>query len=106
MPNITFVSADGTKTTATADVGANVMQVALVNNIPGISGDCGGACQCATCHVFVGEAWKAVFPPVGDMEDAMLDCTLEPRGECSRLSCQLFVTEDMDGMEITLPAAQ
>lgn len=106
MPNIVFVGADGTKTTIAADVGANVMQLAVVNKVPGIRGDCGGACQCATCHVFVGEAWKALFSPVGETEDSMLDCTFEPRQDNSRLSCQLSVTADMDGIEFQLPAEQ
>lgn len=106
MPKLTYVNADGSRTEIEAEVGASVMQSALVRGLPGINGDCGGACQCATCHCFVEDAWLDKLPPVEDQEDAMLDCTTEPRKPNSRLSCTLVMSEVLDGLTVHLPAVQ
>jgi 2Fe-2S ferredoxin len=106
MPQLIYVNADGTRTEIEAEEGASVMQSALSRNLPGINGDCGGSCQCATCHCFVEEAWLDKLPPVEDQEDAMLDCTAEARRPNSRLSCMLVMSAALDGLTVHLPAAQ
>ena len=106
MPKLTYVNAEGVRTEIDAEVGASVMQSALVRGLPGINGDCGGACQCATCHCYVEEAWLDKLPPVEDQEDAMLDCTTEARKPNSRLSCTLVMSEALDGLTVHLPAVQ
>lgn len=106
MPKLSYIAHDGTRVDVDAAVGATVMQSALERNIAGISGDCGGACQCCTCHVFVAETWQHRLPPVDDMEDAMLDSTAEPRRANSRLSCMLTMNADLDGLVVHLPASQ
>jgi ferredoxin, 2Fe-2S len=106
MPKLSYIMHDGTRTDVNAAVGATVMQSALERNIAGISGDCGGACQCCTCHVFVEEAWQDRLPPIDDMEDAMLDSTAEPRHANSRLSCMLTMNAELDGLVVHLPASQ
>ena len=75
------------------------MEAAIDNNVNGIVADCGGACACATCHVYISEAWLDKLPPLEDMEDAMLDAALDRR-PTSRLSCQIKVTESLDGIEL------
>ena len=106
MPTIAYITASGERIELEAEVGNNVMQAALAHNLPGIQGDCGGAGQCATCHCYVDEAWLAKLPAVEEMEDAMLDCTAEPRQPNSRLSCALPVTSELDGLVVRLPATQ
>lgn len=106
MPTIHYLSADGQRTSLDVDVGVSVMQAALLKGLPGIQGDCGGACQCATCHVYVDDAWVGRVPPIEDMEDAMLDCTSEPRQPNSRLCCNVLVSEELDGLVVRLPAVQ
>lgn len=106
MPKIAYITASGDRIELDADVGSNVMQAALVNNLAGIQGDCSDAGQCATCHCYVDDAWLAKLPAVEEMEDAMLDCTAEPRQPNSRLSCALTVTAEMDGLVVRLPATQ
>jgi 2Fe-2S ferredoxin len=106
MPTISYIAADGTRTDIDAEAGTSVMQAALVRGLPGINGDCGGSCQCATCHVYVDEAWLDRLPAIDDMEDAMLDSTAEPRQANSRLSCTLYVTPELDGITVRLPASQ
>ncbi|MFM0013366.1 2Fe-2S iron-sulfur cluster-binding protein [Paraburkholderia sediminicola] len=106
MPKLSYITHDGSRTDVDTAVGATVMQSALERNIAGISGDCGGACQCCTCHVFVEEAWQDRLPPIDDMEDAMLDSTAEPRRVNSRLSCMLTMTQELDGLVVHLPVSQ
>ena len=105
MPKITFVIADGSRRTVVARSGDSVMQAAIKNSVPGIDADCGGACACATCHVYVDEPWLAHLPPIGEMELAMLDFaqTVLPT---SRLSCQLPVTDEVDGLVVSMPESQ
>ncbi len=106
MPLITCLTADGNRTDLEVPVGMTLMQAALAKGLPGINADCGGACQCATCHVFVEAPWTERFPAIDDTEDAMLDCTGEPRQSGSRLSCQLQIQAEHDGMVVRIPAVQ
>jgi 2Fe-2S ferredoxin len=85
--------------------GDSVMQTAIKNGIPGIDADCGGACACATCHVYVGESWKDSVNKVGDMEASMLDFAQVVLPN-SRLSCQLQVVEALDGLVVAIPESQ
>ncbi len=105
MPKITYIQANGKSQTVEVAIGWSVMEGAVKNRIPGIDADCGGACACATCHVYVDPAWEAVPPAKTDMEEAMLDFAqvIAPN---SRLSCQIRVTSDMDGMIVRLPFSQ
>ncbi|MGC6471615.1 MAG: 2Fe-2S iron-sulfur cluster-binding protein [Parvibaculales bacterium] len=105
MPKITFVEQDGTEHIHEGDVGMTVMEVAIKNSVPGIDADCGGACACATCHVYVDAGWtEKVGGPI-DMEEDMLDFAFEVQDN-SRLSCQIKVTDELDGLKLTLPAQQ
>ena len=105
MPKITYVDHAGTARTVEGSVGATVMETALRNNVPGIDAECGGACACATCHVYVDDAWIAVVGKAQDMEQDMLDFATDVR-ENSRLSCQIKITPDLDGMKVATPAQQ
>ncbi|MCC6946226.1 MAG: 2Fe-2S iron-sulfur cluster binding domain-containing protein [Bradyrhizobiaceae bacterium] len=105
MPKITYIDHDGTKRTVDAEAGATVMETAIRNNIPGIVAECGGACSCATCHVHVDEAWKDKVGPPSAMEEDMLDFAFDVR-PTSRLSCQIKVTNELDGLVVHTPAQQ
>ena len=105
MPKITFIQPDETAQTVEVALGWSVMEGAVRNLVPGIDADCGGACACATCHVYVDPAWAATLPAKSDMEDAMLDFAQDVR-PTSRLSCQLRVTSEMDGLVVRVPASQ
>ncbi len=105
MAKITYVDQDGTKREVEAKPGQSIMEVAVANMIPGIDADCGGACACATCHVYVDDAWAAKLKPKDDMEDSMLDFAEDVR-EHSRLCCQILVTEELDGIVVTTPESQ
>ena len=105
MIKITFVEHDGSSRQVEARAGNTLMQTAAINGIPGIEADCGGGCSCATCHVFVDSAWTEVVGPANQLEDAMLSLAAE-RKDNSRLSCQIVVTEEMDGLIVTTPVSQ
>jgi ferredoxin, 2Fe-2S len=105
MPKITFVDAKGTARTVEAEVGATVMETAIRNSIPGIEAECGGACACATCHVYVGEDWTAAVGKPAPMEDDMLDFAFDVR-PTSRLCCQIKVKAEFDGLTVTTPERQ
>jgi 2Fe-2S ferredoxin len=105
MPKITFVEHNGTQHTVDAESGKSVMQAAMDSLVPGIDADCGGECSCATCHVMVKADWLAKVGAPNDAEDSMLDLNPE-RAENSRLSCQLTVSEDLDGLIVDLPEFQ
>jgi 2Fe-2S ferredoxin len=105
MPKITYIEHNGTKHDVEVPVGHTVMEGARDNNIPGIEADCGGACACATCHVFVDAAWIDKTGKPGSMEESMLDFA-EGVTPLSRLSCQISMTPDLDGIVVRLPAAQ
>lgn len=105
MAKITYIDQDGTKREVEAKPGQSIMEVAVANMIPGIDADCGGACACATCHVYVDDAWAGKLKEKDDMEDSMLDFAEDVR-EHSRLSCQILVTEELDGIVVTTPESQ
>jgi len=105
MPKITYVEHNGTEHTVDVPVGLTVMEGAVNNNIPGIDADCGGACACSTCHAYVDPAWVDRLAEREDMEVDMLDFAFEPN-ERSRLTCQVKVTADMDGLVLQLPEKQ
>ena len=99
MPRITYFDATGARHEVDVDVGSTVMEGAIDNDVPGIVAECGGACACATCHVYVDEAWLATLDPVSEMEDAMLDSAVS-RQPNSRLSCQIEVATALDGLVV------
>src|SRR5262245_26748675 len=105
MPKITYVEHNGKEHTADVPTGWTVMEGAVKNRIPGIDADCGGGCACATCHVYVDPAWQDKLPPREYMETSMLDFVQE-RKESSRLSCQVKVTPDLDGLVVRTPKSQ
>ena len=105
MVKITYIDSDGTARTAEADIGSTVMEVAIRNDIPGIVAECGGACACATCHVHVAEEWKAAAGEPASMEEDMLDFAFDVRST-SRLSCQIRVTPELDGLVVHVPKEQ
>lgn len=103
MPKINFLSADGTTHQVNVATGLSVMEAAMNNNVPGVTAECGGACACATCHVYVQDG--ADLPEADGMEGDMLEFAWEPK-DTSRLSCQIKVTDAMDGMTFIIPAEQ
>ena len=105
MPKVTFIQPDGKAQTVDIALGWSVMEGAVRNLVPGIDADCGGACACATCHVHVDPAWAAALPAKSDMEEAMLDFAQELK-PTSRLSCQLRMTSEMDGLVVRVPENQ
>ncbi len=105
MVKITFVDFEGTARDVDANVGESVMEAAVRNNIPGIDADCGGACACATCHVYVDPAFKDKTGEQEAMEQSMLDFA-DGVTENSRLSCQISVTAELEGLKVTTPEAQ
>ena len=102
MPKIVFIDYEGEERSVEAKVGDTVMETAVSNDIPGIDADCGGACACATCHVYVNEKWTHVVGDAGELEAEMLEVA-EGVEANSRLACQMSVTEDMDGIVVTTP---
>jgi len=106
MPKITYVEHSGKEHTVEVAEGLTVMEGAVSHNIPGIDADCGGACACSTCHVYVDPAWLEKLPPKEDMELDMLDFAYEPDPERSRLTCQLKVTAALDGLRVQMPEKQ
>ena len=105
MIRITFIEHDGTAHEVVAQEGQTVMEAAVMNGVPGIEASCGGACACATCHVYVDPAWKPVTGAPEVMEEDMLDLAYDVRDE-SRLSCQLRVTPAFDGLVVRVPEFQ
>ena len=105
MVKIVFREHDGTEHVVDAKEGAAVMLAAVTNGVPGIDADCGGACSCATCHVYVKEEWLARLDEITPMEEAMLSLSSD-RKDNSRLSCQIEVNESLDGLEVQTPEFQ
>ena len=105
MAKITYISFSGTETTVDVKPGLSIMEGAVKNNVRGIDGDCGGACACATCHVYVDEAWRSKTGEKSAMEESMLDFAenVQPN---SRLSCQIKVSDALDGLRVTVPEKQ
>lgn len=105
MPLVNYIDASGNQFEADVEVGSNVMQGAVDNMIDGILAECGGACACATCHCYVDAAWLDKVAAPEDAEKDLLEAVVDPKDN-SRLSCQLKVTEEMDGLVVHLPASQ
>ena len=105
MPKVTYIDHTGQERTVEAREGASVMETAVRNDIPGIDADCGGACACATCHVYVDEAFMALVGEPQSMEQSMLDFAEDVRPN-SRLSCQIQITAALDGLRVTTPENQ
>ena len=105
MAKITFIQNDGTERVVEAEPGMTVMEAAVKNNIPGIAAECGGACACATCHVYVDDAWRETTGTPAQMEEDMLDFAFDVR-PTSRLSCQIRVRSELDGLVVETPAQQ
>ena len=106
MPKIVFVDSSGQEQTVDARVGDSVMMSATQNGIEGIVGECGGNCSCATCHVWVREEFVDRVGPATDLEDDLLDMGVSERRSGSRLSCQITVTGDLDGLTLDVPPEQ
>ena len=105
MPRIVFIEHNGTEHAIESDGGTSLMRVAVDNNVPGIDADCGGECACATCHVFIDEAWLPKTGSSGE-EEARLLGFADARRANSRLSCQIEVTDALNGIVVRLPEAQ
>ena len=105
MSKITYIEHNGKSHTLEVANGLTVMEGAVQNNIPGIDADCGGSCACATCHVYVNEKWFDKFPNKESAEEDMLDMAFEPK-KFSRLSCQLTVSDALDGLVVKMPSKQ
>ena len=106
MSTATFISTDGHRSTVPVQTGWTMMEGARAANVDGIVAECGGACACATCHVRVDEQWMDKLPPADSSEIEMLACTAESASDNSRLSCQIVMTETLDGIVFYLPASQ
>lgn len=105
MAKITYIEFDGTSHEVDVPPGWSVMEGAINNNIPGIEAECGGACSCATCHVYVDPAWVEKTGAAEDIENGMLECAFELQ-KTSRLSCQIEVDESLDGLVVRMPERQ
>ena len=105
MPKITYIDSNGNSKTIDVANGLSVMEGAIQNNIPGIDADCGGGMACATCHVYVKEEWLNKLEKPEDAEQDMIDMAFEPKKN-SRLSCQLIVSDKLDGLIVTTPSKQ
>jgi ferredoxin, 2Fe-2S len=105
MPKITFIQPDGTEQVVEAQSGMTVMEAAKKNDVEGIEAECGGACACATCHVYVDEAWREAVGGPSEMEEDMLDFAFDVR-PVSRLSCQIKVSDALDGLVVRVPEKQ
>lgn len=105
MPKITYIESNGTSHEVEAEAGMTVMEAAVKNSVPGIEAECGGACSCATCHVYVSEDWREKTGQPDEMEEDMLDFAFDVR-ESSRLSCQIKVSDELDGLVVNVPEKQ
>jgi 2Fe-2S ferredoxin len=105
MPRVTFIGFTGTAHTVDVPPGTTLMRAATDNRVPGIDGDCGGNCACATCHVYVEQAWLERLGARTPTEEEMLNCVAERQG-VSRLACQIALTDALDGLVVKLPEAQ
>ena len=105
MPKITYIEHNGKSHILDVEKGLTVMEGAVQNNISGIDADCGGGCACATCHVYVDEKWFDKLPKKESSEQDMLDVANEPNS-FSRLSCQITVTDELDGLVVKMPSKQ
>jgi ferredoxin, 2Fe-2S len=106
MPKVTYVGADGAATTLDAQDGTSVMKAAVLNGVSGIVGECGGNLMCATCHVYVDPEWADRLSQMDEVETEMLEEAAAPVTECSRLSCQVIMQPELDGLTVRLPESQ
>jgi 2Fe-2S ferredoxin len=106
MPNVTYISHTGESTTINVPVGSSVMEGAVKNGVDGIVAECGGACMCATCHVYVDPNWLPKLDPIGDEQEDMLGATAADRKPNSRLSCQIAMRQEFDGLVVVMPERQ
>ncbi|MFA7553658.1 MAG: 2Fe-2S iron-sulfur cluster-binding protein [Spongiibacteraceae bacterium] len=105
MPVVKFVNHDGTINEVEVTAGASLMQAAVDNGIDSIIAECGGACSCATCHCYIDDAWVEAVGQPGETEKDMLECVIDPQPN-SRLSCQVHITDELDGLVVKLPESQ
>jgi 2Fe-2S ferredoxin len=105
MAKITFIDSEGTARTVDGDIGSTVMETAIKNGVPEIEAECGGACACSTCHLYVDQAWWEKVGAPSPMEADMLDFAFEVKPN-SRLSCQIKVADELDGLVVTTPSGQ
>lgn len=105
MPTIHFITQDGQDIAVRAQGGSSVMEVAVANNVPGIDAECGGACACATCHIYVDESWVERLPVKSELEAKMLEFAVGQQSN-SRLSCRIAVGPEIDGLVMRIPASQ
>lgn len=105
MPSITFIEFNGSRHTVDAVVGQSLMKAAVANSVPGIDAECGGACACATCHVYIANDWQARIGQAVANEQEMLDFANEVQGS-SRLACQITISAAMDGLVVSMPQSQ
>jgi 2Fe-2S ferredoxin len=105
MPRIVFNEPGGVRREIEAPAGITLMEAAVQNNVQGIVAMCGGACACATCHVYVDSGWLPKLEPREEMEEGMLESAWQPRSN-SRLSCQVHLNAGLDGLEVTVPQQQ
>ena len=105
MPKITYIDSSGASRTVDGEVGATVMETAIKNDVPGIEAECGGACACATCHVYIDDAWQEKTGKPSPMEEDMLDFGYDVKPD-SRLSCQIKVTAELEGLVVRTPERQ
>lgn len=105
MPKIIYIESNGTEHEVEVPVGTTIMEGAVHHLVPGIEGDCGGLCACGTCHVYVPEQWRSICGEADELEQGMLEFAFNVE-DASRLSCQIEVSEEMDGMRIRMPSRQ
>ena len=105
MITVKFIDANGIETEVEANAGDNLMEVAVHNMIDGIIAECGGSCSCATCHCYIDSAWLDKVEPAAEYESSMLECVAHSEPN-SRLSCQVELTQDLDGIVVRLPKSQ
>jgi ferredoxin, 2Fe-2S len=106
MPTIHYILKDGSARTVEAKTGSSVMQEAIRHNVRGIDAECGGCCSCATCHVYVDEGFFDRLPPPDDVESGLLEVVAAERGPTSRLSCQIAMSAELDGLTVRMPETQ
>jgi len=105
MPNVTYIEANGQSHEVDLDAGVSLMQGAVDNMIEGIVAECGGSCSCATCHCYIDQQWLDKLEPATEMENDLLECVTEPKDN-SRLSCQIVISDDLNGLVVHLPESQ
>jgi ferredoxin, 2Fe-2S len=106
MPKVIYIDHDGEKTELEVAIDNNLMMAAVFDGVSGIDGMCGGCLACATCHVYIDDAWVQKLPTMGEDEDTLLSQVASPRKPTSRLSCQLQMTAELDGIIVHMPNAQ